>query len=93
MAEDLTIDRQRCTSPFTFFHVSTQGDICMCCDGRAANENIYQRGLWEIWNSGAYKNLRCMVDTESYDQKCLGCTVVQPDIRVKDMLKRHPSLS
>ena len=64
----------------------------ICYDGRAANENIYQRGLWEIWNSDAYKKLRLIVDTEDYDRKCLECTVVQPDVRVKG-LKRHPSLS
>jgi MoaA/NifB/PqqE/SkfB family radical SAM enzyme len=92
MDEDLTICRQRCPYPFIFFHISTKGDVFMCCDGRPANENIYQKDVWEIWNSDAYKKLRLMVDTEGYDRKCLECTVVQPDIRVKD-LKRHFSLS
>jgi len=93
MDEGMTVCRQRCTFPFIFFHVSTIGDVFMCCDGKPADENVYQKDAWEIWNSDVYKKLRLMVDTESYDQKCLECTVLQPDIRVKDTLKSHPYLS
>ena len=78
MDEKMSVTRQVCNFPQTFFHVAVNGDVYMCCEGIASDQNIGSTDPVTIWNSPPYRQLRLELASGKFRRKCWDCPLVKP---------------
>jgi len=78
MDEKMNVTRQKCTFPWTFFHVAVDGSVFMCCEGIPARNNIMTTNVLDIWNSPPYLELRKELVSGKMRRKCWDCSLVKP---------------
>jgi len=88
MDEKMSVTRQKCNFPQTFFHVAVNGDVYMCCEGIASNHNICSTDPVTIWNSPAYRQLRLELASGKFRRKCWDCPLVKPTTNSETTLRQ-----
>ncbi len=88
MDDRISVMRQPCNFPNTFFHVAVNGDVYMCCEGIASNQNIVTSDPIAIWNSRAYRQLRLELATGRLRKKCWDCPLVKPTTNDEMVLRK-----
>lgn len=78
MDEKMSVTRQKCTFPRTFFHVAVDGSVFMCCEGIPAGHNVATANALDIWNSAPYLELRKELADGRLRRKCWDCPLVKP---------------
>lgn len=88
MDGELSVVRRKCNFPSTFFHVSVDGNVFMCCEGIPAQLNVNDFCAGVIWNSGEYLMLRQELSTGGMRKKCWECPLVSPTTNDEEVLRR-----
>jgi MoaA/NifB/PqqE/SkfB family radical SAM enzyme len=78
MDDKMSVTRQKCTFPRTFFHVAVDGSVFMCCEGIPAGHNVATDNALDIWNSAPYLELRKELAGGRVRRKCWDCPLVKP---------------
>lgn len=63
----------KCDRPFKMLRVEMDGTVYMCPAAQSANLNVFETEPIEIWNSLRFRELRCHLIEENFEDGCLDC--------------------
>jgi radical SAM protein with 4Fe4S-binding SPASM domain len=76
---------RKCERPFTMLRIEMDGTVYMCSGAQRANFNVFDADPLAIWNSDRFKELRCQLDTEEYDEICSDCHIIRYSAEIEKM--------
>lgn len=86
MDEKISVVRQPCNNPWTFFNVAVDGTVYVCCGGIFSGLNVNDVSAEQVWNSSVYLQLRQEWSTGKLRRKCWECPLVSPTTKDEDVI-------
>lgn len=82
--EAVSFEREKpkyCASLFETITILSNGNIVLCCydlKGELILGNVFEKNIFDIWNSGPYAKIRENFRRQKYTALCRKCSIVTP---------------